>query len=61
MILPLKAPYSDPLTVIICGGATMEKVGLDTCVSISPEVSNPQWTIEQMVSPTFIGSFQSLM
>jgi hypothetical protein len=50
MILPLKAPYTDPMTVIVCGGATQEKVGLDTCVSITPEVPGAQWVVEQMPS-----------
>lgn len=50
MVLPQKAPYNDPMTVIVCGGATAEKVGLDTCVSISPEVANAQWVVEQMPS-----------
>jgi hypothetical protein len=50
MILPLKAPYTDPMTVIVCGGATGDQVGLDTCVSISPEVPGAQWTVEQMPS-----------
>jgi hypothetical protein len=49
MILPIKAPYTDPMTILVCGGATQEEVGLDTCVSISPEVGGAQWTVEQMV------------
>jgi hypothetical protein len=50
MILPIKAPYTDPMTILVCGGATQEEVGLDTCVSISPEVGGAQWTVEQMPS-----------
>jgi hypothetical protein len=49
VILPIKAPYTDPTTIMICGGATAEKVGLDTCISISPEVPGAQWTTETMV------------
>jgi hypothetical protein len=48
LIMPIKAPYTAPMTVVICGGATTGQVGLDTCVSISPEVGNPQWTVEKM-------------
>jgi hypothetical protein len=50
MILPQKAPYTDPMTILVCGGATQERVGIDTCVSISPEVQNAQWTVEKMPS-----------
>jgi hypothetical protein len=50
VIMPLKAPYTDPMTVLVCGGATQGQVGLDTCVSISPEAQNPQWTVEKMPS-----------
>jgi hypothetical protein len=53
MILPQRTPYTDPMTIIVCGGATQERVGLDTCVSISPETNNPQWTVKQMVSSFF--------
>ena len=55
MVLPQHAPYTDPLTVLICGGSTpFSEIGLDNCVTIQPTVPNPQWTIERMVS-----SFQS--
>jgi hypothetical protein len=51
MILPQSAPYSDPLTVLICGGSTpYQGFALDNCVSIQPEVPNSNWTIERMVS-----------
>ena len=52
VILPVKAPYTAPMTVVICGGATVdERIGLDTCVSITPETPNPQWALERMVGP----------
>jgi hypothetical protein len=48
--MPQHAPFTDPLEVLVCGGATTEKVGLETCVSIQPEVPGAQWVVEQMVS-----------
>jgi hypothetical protein len=48
--MPVKAPYTAPMTILICGGATLNAIGLDTCVSIIPETPNPQWTLEKMVS-----------
>jgi hypothetical protein len=51
MLLPQHAPYTDPLTVIICGGSIPgPEYALDNCVSISPEVPNANWTIERMPS-----------
>jgi Glyoxal oxidase N-terminus/WSC domain len=50
VLMPQYAPYSDPLTVMICGGSTPgPEIALDNCVSVSPEVVNPKWTIERMV------------
>jgi hypothetical protein len=54
--LPLSAPYTAPLKVLICGGSTPGAGGspggnaLDNCVSIEPEVASPTWTIERMPS-----------
>jgi hypothetical protein len=45
MLLPQKAPYTDPVAVLICGGATPGKDGLDNCVSITPEVQGAQWVM----------------
>jgi hypothetical protein len=51
MLLPQYAPYTEPLTVIICGGSNPgPEYALDNCVSIQPEVPNANWTIERMVS-----------
>jgi hypothetical protein len=61
MILPISAPYTAPMNVIVCGGATQEAVGLPTCVSITPEVPGAQWVIEQMVSLLNADLFESLM
>jgi hypothetical protein len=54
IMLPIKAPYVAPVTILICGGSTFTQVGLDTCVSITPEAAVPQWTVETMVSPVLI-------
>jgi hypothetical protein len=51
MLLPQFYPYTDPLTVIVCGGSTpFEGAAIDNCISIAPDAPNPQWTIERMVS-----------
>ncbi len=51
MTLPQHAPYTDPLTVVICGGSIPgPEYALDNCVSIQPEVTGANWTIERMVS-----------
>jgi hypothetical protein len=51
VLLPQYAPYTDPLTILICGGSTIgPEIALDNCVSLQPEVPNANWTIERMVS-----------
>ncbi|KAH0580445.1 hypothetical protein H2248_001946 [Termitomyces sp. 'cryptogamus'] len=51
MLLPQRAPYTDPLRVLICGGSTIGAGdALDNCVSIAPEDSNPTWELERMPS-----------
>lgn len=50
VLLPQHAPYTDPLTILVCGGSNLIGVALDNCVSIQPEVENPTWTLERMVS-----------
>jgi len=50
VLLPISYPYNDPVQVMICGGATGERVGLDTCISIAPEVPGAQWIVEVMPS-----------
>lgn len=49
VLLPQFAPYTDPVTMLVCGGSNFG-VALDNCVSIQPEVENPTWTLERMVS-----------
>ena len=48
VLLPQYAPYTDPITVLICGGSNFG-IALDNCVSIQPEVSNATWQLERMV------------
>ncbi|KAF7543009.1 hypothetical protein G7Z17_g11090 [Cylindrodendrum hubeiense] len=60
MIMPQVAPYSDPLTVLVCGGTTAEpgNEALDNCVIMNPQVPGAEWTIERMpskrVMPTMV-------
>lgn len=49
--LPLHAPYTDPLEILICGGSTVGAAeASDNCVSLQPEAAQPQWVLERMVS-----------
>ena len=51
MIMPQRAPYDEPLTMMICGGSTPgPSVVTDNCVSIQPENPASNWTIERMPS-----------
>ena len=51
VLLPQRAPYTDPLTILICGGANPGlSIGIDNCVSIQPEAANPTWALERMPS-----------
>ncbi|KAK2832020.1 hypothetical protein FQN49_006935 [Arthroderma sp. PD_2] len=51
VLLPQRAPYTEPLGVLICGGSTpYGGDALDNCVSIQPEVPNRDWLIERMPS-----------
>lgn len=51
MLMPQRAPYTEPLTVLICGGSsTGAGTAIDNCVSTQPEAANPVWTIERMPS-----------
>lgn len=51
ILLPQHAPYTDPIEILICGGSTPgAAIALDNCVTITPEASNPTWTIERMPS-----------
>ncbi|MCJ1398945.1 hypothetical protein MMC11_002146 [Xylographa trunciseda] len=51
VLMPQYAPYTAPITVMICGGSTIgAATAIDNCVSIQPEVANPVWTLERMPS-----------
>lgn len=50
-LFPQYAPYSDPITVMACGGSSAGAgLAIDNCVSIQPEVAGQNWTIERMPS-----------
>ncbi|RMD45067.1 hypothetical protein DV735_g193, partial [Chaetothyriales sp. CBS 134920] len=61
MLFPQSAPWTDPLTVLICGGSTpYAAVAIDNCVTIQPEVENANWTIERMPSKRVIPTMVAL-
>ncbi|KAE9371531.1 copper radical oxidase [Stipitochalara longipes BDJ] len=61
VIMPQHAPYGDPLTIMICGGSTPgPEIALENCVSIQPEVTNANWTIERMPSQRVISCMTAL-
>ncbi|KAI0315679.1 copper radical oxidase [Amylostereum chailletii] len=49
VLLPQHAPYTDPVTLLICGGSNFG-TALDNCVSTQPEVTNSSWVVERMPS-----------
>ncbi|RMZ85608.1 hypothetical protein DV737_g699, partial [Chaetothyriales sp. CBS 132003] len=61
MLFPQSAPWTDPLTVLICGGSTpFAAVAIDNCVTLQPEVPNANWTIERMPSKRVIPTMVAL-
>ncbi|KAB8297713.1 hypothetical protein EYC80_001520 [Monilinia laxa] len=61
VLMPQSAPYTDPFTVMICGGSTPgPEIALDNCVSLQPEVAGANWTIERMPSKRVISSMVAL-
>jgi len=61
VLMPQHAPYTNPFTIMICGGSTPgPEIALDNCVSISPEVPNANWTIERMPSKRVIPCMTAL-
>ena len=61
MILPQHAPYTDPMTVLICGGSNSgASIAVDNCVSTQPDAANPQWTLERMPSQRVMPSITAL-
>lgn len=49
VMMPQYAPYTDPVTIMVCGGSNFGDA-LDNCVSIQPEAENPTWVLERMPS-----------
>lgn len=50
ILLPQVFPYTDLLSVLICGGSTPGGgFAIDNCVSMQPEAENATWVIERMV------------
>ncbi|KAH9896068.1 hypothetical protein C8Q73DRAFT_463729 [Cubamyces lactineus] len=49
VLFPQYPPYTDPVTVLVCGGSNFG-IALDNCVHIQPEAENPQWVLERMPS-----------
>jgi len=61
VIMPQEAPYTDPITVMMCGGGVDPiGAGLDNCVSIKPEVIGDEWVIERMPSRRVMGCITPL-
>ena len=50
MLFPQHAPYTEPLTVLVCGGSNFG-IAVDNCVHIQPEVEGAEWVLERMVRP----------
>lgn len=48
VLLPMSAPYTEPVTLLVCGGSNFG-IALDNCVSTQPEVANATWALERMV------------
>ncbi|KAI0813023.1 copper radical oxidase [Xylaria sp. FL0064] len=60
-LMPQHAPYTDPLTILLCGGTTDgANFGLDNCISTQPEVEDPVWTIERMPSTRVVACMVNL-
>lgn len=61
VMLPQYPPYSDPVTVLVCGGsANGNAMAIDNCVSSQPEVTSPTWTIERMPSQRVMSCMAAL-
>ncbi|KAF2815199.1 copper radical oxidase [Mytilinidion resinicola] len=61
VIMPQHWPYSDPLTVMMCGGSIPgPEFALDNCVSITPDVADAEWVIERMPSKRVISCMTAL-
>lgn len=60
-LLPQYAPYTDPISILLCGGSTpYAGNALDNCISIQPETQGATWTIERMPSKRVLSAFAGL-
>ncbi|KAH9987623.1 copper radical oxidase [Russula compacta] len=59
VLLPQHAPYTDPITILICGGSNFG-TALDNCISMQPETANPTWVVERMPSKRVMPCFVAL-
>jgi len=51
VLMPQYAPYTEPLTILICGGSsTGAALAIDNCVSTQPDADSPEWVLERMPS-----------
>lgn len=51
VMFPQYPPYSDPVTILVCGGSSNGAAyAIDNCVSTQPEIAAPTWTLERMPS-----------
>ncbi|KAG9238758.1 putative glyoxal oxidase precursor [Amylocarpus encephaloides] len=61
VMLPMYAPFTAPVTVLVCGGsANGAAYAVDNCVSIQPEAANPTWVIERMPSQRVLSCIVAL-
>jgi hypothetical protein len=59
VLFPQYAPYTDPVTVLVCGGSNFG-IALDNCVHMQPEAQNPQWVLERMPSKRVMSCMAAL-
>ncbi|MCJ1314408.1 hypothetical protein MMC25_008090 [Agyrium rufum] len=61
VLFPQYAPYTDPVTVLICGGSTPgPALAIDNCISMQPENPSSNWTIERMPSQRVMSCMTAL-
>lgn len=61
VLLPQRAPYTDYLGVLHCGGSTEGvATALDNCVTIEPDKPNAEWVLERMPSQRVMSCMAAL-
>lgn len=61
VLLPQRAPYTEPLEILICGGAGKGPTwGADNCITTKPDAPNPEWTLERMPSRRVLSCMTTL-